>query len=69
MDTLTAPRFQIENVGWPTDEPDDRPRCTACAWSWQPGDDDDLLGSRLAAALFARATHRICRPGRLQIAA
>lgn len=69
MGTPTATRFQIENVGWSSDEPDYRPSCTSCTWSWQPGDDDDPFGSRPAAAVFARATHRACRTTRLQVAA
>ena len=66
MAALTAPQFQIENVGWGTEDPDYRPRCTRCTWSWELTDDDDALGSRTAAARFAHAVHRVCRPERRQ---
>jgi len=59
--TTTAPHFQIENVGWTGTEPDYRPTCLGCDWSWQPGRDDDPLITRAAAAAFARTVHRICR--------
>ena len=64
MTALSAPQFQIENVGWDTEDPDYRPRCTRCTWSWEVTDDDDPIGSRTAAARFARAVHRVCRPER-----
>lgn len=63
MSANSDQRFQIENVGWDTGAPDYRPRC-ACGWSWQPGKWDDSLGSRSAAARFARSAHPTCRaPG------
>lgn len=61
MDTTIAPRFRIENTGWAGDEADYRPYC-GCGWGWQPGDEDDPLGSREAAARFARADHPVCWP-------
>ena len=62
--TTTAPRFQIENLSWTKTEPDYRPSCLGCDWSWQPGRDDDPLITRAAAANFARTVHRTCRPTR-----
>ena len=58
--TTTAPRFQVESLSWTSTEPDYRPSCLGCGWSWQPGRNDDPLLSRQAASTFARAAHPTC---------
>ena len=57
----TAPRFQIENAGYTGEDPDYRPCCTRCSWSWTPTKDDDPLGSRAEASRFAHTVHAVCR--------
>ena len=62
----TAPQFQIEHAGYIGEDPDYRPHCTRCTWSWTPTKDDAPLGSRAAASRFAHTVHAACRNGRQQ---